>query len=540
MIQVYKDGELSFDSRLQHRKDMRLLALTAEDGLNKGGVALLTMDREHKDFDRFVSHKSIVEIWKNGRLDFRGRAEYPEDDFYHCRTITCEGEKCFLRDVPIRPFLYQEPPAEIFTNLINEYNRQATTERQFKVGTITVTHPNHYVPLSSDTAVPALDAIDQLIKLCGGVLVFSTNDAGERTINWLSEANFANNQIIEFGSNLLDYARTDDNPDLVTAILPYGAEMEIYMGEDVEPVKERLTIASVNGGVDYIQDDAAVALRGFICKPVYYNDITDPSILKQTATKDLNNGKLIISTLELTAADLADLDKSIDSFKKGDRIKVTSKPHGVDEYFTLTDRKTDYLNPGGDKIILGKSKQTMTGSSAANYKENADAIQKVTVAVKDNANKQTAALGETKKQLLSLIQQTATSILLQVGQEYVTNEVLTSSVSTSLEQLSNSFNFEFNRLEEVINANGEQIEESKKYIRFVDGTILIGEEGNELTLQISNDRISFMQNGGEVAYFSNNKLFVTDGEFLNSLTLGRYAFIPRDNGNLSFRKIKVN
>ena len=81
------------------------------------------------------------------------------------------------------------------------------------------------------------------------------------------------------------------------------------------------------------------------------------------------------------------------------------------------------------------------------------------------------------------------------------------------------------------------MEQIRKYIRFVDGKILLGESGNQLELEISNDRISFMQNKTEVAYFSNNKLYVVDGEFTNSLRLGNFTYLPRTNGNLSFKKL---
>ena len=68
--------------------------------------------------------------------------------------------------------------------------------------------------------------------------------------------------------------------------------------------------------------------------------------------------------------------------------------------------------------------------------------------------------------------------------------------------------------------------------------IILGEVNNNLMLKISNDKISFLQNGIEVAYMTDNKLYITDGEFLNSLQLGNFAFYPRSNGNLSFKKIK--
>mgnify|MGYP003434659807 FL=1 len=92
-------------------------------------------------------------------------------------------------------------------------------------------------------------------------------------------------------------------------------------------------------------------------------------------------------------------------------------------------------------------------------------------------------------------------------------------------------------IEAVAAGTDAEFEEIRKYIRFEDGKILLGEVGNELELQIANDRISFLQDGAEVAYFSNRKLYVADTQILHSLQLGNFAFMPRANGNLSFKKI---
>ena len=128
--------------------------------------------------------------------------------------------------------------------------------------------------------------------------------------------------------------------------------------------------------------------------------------------------------------------------------------------------------------------------------------------------------------------------------EYVKTEELDEYkevVSTQFKQTSEDFSFLFNDVTEKVNdlsnETNEQFQEIQKYIRFVDGNIVLGETGNELTLKIQNNRISFLQNELEVAYFSDNKLYVKDGEFINSLQLGNFAFLPRTNGNLSFKKI---
>ena len=142
------------------------------------------------------------------------------------------------------------------------------------------------------------------------------------------------------------------------------------------------------------------------------------------------------------------------------------------------------------------------------------------------------------------ISKSETNIMSRVSEEYYLKDEtdsLISSVSTTVEQNKNSVDILFNQysadLEDLAKGTDTKFEEIKKYIRFINGKILLGEVGNELELQIANDRISFLQSNSEVAYFSNNKLYVTDGEYTNSLTLGQFAFLPRDNGNLSFKKL---
>ena len=143
----------------------------------------------------------------------------------------------------------------------------------------------------------------------------------------------------------------------------------------------------------------------------------------------------------------------------------------------------------------------------------------------------------------SSITKSAEDITAKVSESYTLKEdaeALVSEVSTQLSLAKSGFDIQFTQfnadLEAVAAGTDAQFEEIRKYVRFVDGMILLGEVGNELELQISNDRISFLQDGAEVAYFSNRKLYVTDTQILHSLQLGSFAFMPRANGNLSFKK----
>ncbi len=158
--------------------------------------------------------------------------------------------------------------------------------------------------------------------------------------------------------------------------------------------------------------------------------------------------------------------------------------------------------------------------------------QSVTNEIKSSSEQVTQAFQVADGELLSRISQTFTST-----DEFRSYQ---ETISTQMKQTESDWTFQFtNFMQEFNNFSGETQEnfnEIVKYIRFVDGNIILGMINNSSSLKISNGRISFMEGDAEVAYISNGKLYITDGEFLNSLQLGNFTFEPRSNGNLSFYK----
>ena len=79
----------------------------------------------------------------------------------------------------------------------------------------------------------------------------------------------------------------------------------------------------------------------------------------------------------------------------------------------------------------------------------------------------------------------------------------------------------------------EQLALIRTYMSFGEDGLTIGKSGNPLTFRVVNDRLAFYMNNTEVAYLSNNKLYVTQAEILAKLQIGKFAFEPQSNGNLS-------
>lgn len=534
MIQIYTDGVLAYDSRLE---EYELLGLTITTGLNKGGTAQIVIPPGHPAYDLYTSYKTIVEIYRDGLLQFRGRALYPTDDFYNNRTVVCEGELCFLQDAVSRPYLYQDNPTAVLTAVIGVYNAQVEPIKRFKIGTVTVTDPNDYIRLESESAESVMDTVNKLLERCGGYLVFTTApDDGARVINWYASLGYTSRQVIEFGENLLDFSRHGANTNMVTAVLPYGAQ-------DTE-TGQRVTIESVNGGVDFIQDDVAVDLRGFIIKAVYWDDVTVPLNLLRKAQEYLEANRYIITTLQLTALDLSYMDKDIDSYRVGDNIRVKSKPHKVDEDFLLTESTEDLLNPANSSITLGKDLSTLTNADVAGDNQNRGELHKVIRQVTADYTLNIAnAVVETEKVLASLIEQTSEAIKLEVSEEYTTNDRLTEAVSTSMTQLADQFLFEFESLKATVDTNDaearEQLTEIYNYISFENGDIKLGASDSAVTLTLEHDLLVFKRNGATFGWwdgvdFHTGNIVVEVNE---RAQFGNFAFIPRSNGSLSFLKV---
>ncbi len=134
-----------------------------------------------------------------------------------------------------------------------------------------------------------------------------------------------------------------------------------------------------------------------------------------------------------------------------------------------------------------------------------------------------------------------------VAKTYVTEDefgTYQESVSTQFSETAKAFEFTFTTTKEQIDGLSEDVqaerEERVSYIRFEDGNIILGRSDSDILLIQQNDKISFVRNVDgrpEVAWFSDDVLHVTEGEFLTQLRIGKFGFSPGANGNLSFRKV---
>lgn len=420
MYKIYADETLIYDSTLE---DYKISKGQVTKETDKSGSFVFSLYPDHPYYDKIVQLKTVVTVYKDGRIVFRGRVLNDATDYWNNKVLTCEGELGFLQDSIVRPYTFTGTPEEMFRKLITEHNAQVDEFKQFKVGTVTVVDPNGYIArANSDYATAMENVTSRLLEdATGGHIYVTHGDDGTDpipTIHYLADFTKTASQVIEFGSNLKNYTKKVGAEDIATAIIPLGAEVDDGDSETDDP---KLTIAKVNGGKDYIYSPEAVALRGWITKVVEWEDVTEAANLLAKAQEYLATVVNQTVTIELNAIDLHLLDRSIESFNVCEYVQVISRPHNFAAVMLCNKQTLDLLKPENDSLVLGMVYSTFTQSSTKAVSGNVKKLEAAVANASATAKAASGAVVEVDRRVTEL-EQGGTG-----GTSFTTDETLTLS-----------------------------------------------------------------------------------------------------------------
>lgn len=337
-----------------------------ETGDNINGQAEFTVYPDHPDYEYVKKLTTDVVFYNDSVPEFYGRILYDdEDDFSGAKKVFCEGELAFFCD-SIQPIkVYQDYTVKQYLqDLIDIHNSQVEERKQFVLGRVTVTDSNDSLYRYSNYDTTRELMSDRLTDRLGGHFVIR-HENGVRLLDYLSDEDFykKNTQTIEFAKNLLDFSRNIDASEIATRIIPLGAKKE-DSENDVGILEDRLTIADVNGGVIYVTDDNAVKEYGKITKVVTWDDVTVPENLMKKGREYLKSTQYEKMILELKAIDMNLLDKQVEEFQIGDKIRCISKQNGLDREFPLEKKKIYISDFSKNTVTLGDSTSNKTYTSS--------------------------------------------------------------------------------------------------------------------------------------------------------------------------------
>ena len=336
---------------------MQIFNPSLELEVNKTGSFEFTIYPDHPRYDLIRKLKSIITVYQNDYLLFRGRVLDDEIGWHNEKTIICEGDLAFLLDSQIRPYSHTGSVTGYLQMLLDSHNAQVEEDKRFTLGRVTVTDANDYIVRSNiDYTDTWTEMNSKLLDLLGGYLHVRHED-GKHYLDYLKDFTLLAPQKIAFGKNLMDLKRIRKGSEIATAVIPLGAKTKDAEGNDTD---KRLTVESVNGGSDTIVDEEAKAQYGFIVKTVVFDDVTDPNNLLTKGKAHLAGLVKSLETIELTAADMAATGQDITSFHIGTYVDTQSQPHGINQRFLVSKLSIKLLDPGANKMTLGGVVKTFT------------------------------------------------------------------------------------------------------------------------------------------------------------------------------------
>lgn len=367
MYKVYADDILIHDS-VSPSKEIHLIDPSVSLVDSAAGSFSFTMTKNNVGYDDIQKFTTTIIIYKDNTIIWTGRVLTETDDFWNRRKFTCEGALAFLND-SIQPLhYYKNINSDVyFTTLLNNHNTRVPNNRKVQVGTIT--QHDQYDPYNYKTEYKStFDTIkSDLFDILGGHLRVRYDGTNPTPIiDFLEDCSNTSSQVINFGENLLDFTRNWDLSNLCTVIIPRGKQLE---EENAEGDKDYTTIASVNSGSIYLQNDDAVATYGTVEKIVDFSEVDNPTTLKLLGQKYLQEAQFDDMVLEVSAVDLHMLNKSIVSFELLDEVQCVSYPHGLDRRFPITQIDIPLDRPESVKYTMGtKENSSMSARSVSSAK----------------------------------------------------------------------------------------------------------------------------------------------------------------------------
>lgn len=325
-----------------------------ELALNDSGTFECDVPVTNPLYDAIENRRSMVQVIKNGKEIFYGEVRECEETIDLTKHVYAVGELAFLFDSIQPQGKYQDhTPLQFFSVLLNHHNSQVETKKQFQLGVVTVSDPNDSIYRFTNFEDTLTCMRDKLCNgLSGYLRVRKVN--GVRYLDLVRLTDYGNTclQAIEFGENLLDYACNASGTDIVTAVIPLGAQLE---ESPIEGLDAYTDIAAVNNGVNYVYLPEAVARFGWVKRVVHWDNVTEPANLKTKAEKWLSENQYELLTLEVNAVDLSMLNSDIDSFDLGDSVRALAEPFGMDARFPVQ-KMTLYLQePAKNTIVLSNT-----------------------------------------------------------------------------------------------------------------------------------------------------------------------------------------
>ena len=351
--------------------DDKVVTPVLREIVGKSGTLEFDINLFHPNYDDVVMYKTYISVERDGEEVWYGRVINISKDFYNTKTVICEGELGLLNDSIQVPYGYSGTVRGYIDYILGNHNAQVEVEKRIYTGSIVVSDSNDYIHRENSSYIKTLEELDaKLTKLLGGYLK-TRHENGVIFLDYLWNYGDDNTQIISVDENLIDYESGENNNEFYTRLIPTGAKNN----------EVAITIKTVNGGIDYVENPALIERYGVIVGTKSWDDVTLPENLLKKARKEILS-KELPNSFKLSAVDLSHIDNAMSPIKVGRNTKVISPFHKLETMYFVTEKESHLDEPERDIFTFGMRQSTYTAkvSDAALALE-----QNMTREVKDTA-----------------------------------------------------------------------------------------------------------------------------------------------------------
>ena len=386
-ITVQALGGNEFDIYFPGDRDYVLTNAVLNYDAGLAGEFNFTIPYDNPAYEKIVQN-SIITIYKDNVEHWRGDIRDIKTTFNKSLEVYCLEDLSWLGDEPLAMTqVTDQTNMQRFTSAINTYNSNQVAKRQFTVGQLTAVSTSGLCSWVPEYGMSILDGLRQFIAGSNGYLKVrrvTQNGVVTRYIDIITLADYGkmSNQNIEFGSNLLDYAKVLDATNIVNALYPYGAETETELYGDI---MQRIAGTP-------IQNDTSIGAYGRRAKSVVF-DTDDLTTLNNLASAYLSRYSQPHIELEITAVDLGSIS-AVDEFAIGDSVRVLAPAYAIDQRLYITNMSVDLLNPAANQIKLTDVVRSVSLTSQ---------VQNQATEIKD-IRSPLSVLDEAKRNAMSILQ----------------------------------------------------------------------------------------------------------------------------------------
>lgn len=287
---------------------------------------------------------------RTGREVFYGRIAPITNDMAESGVFTfaynAKSELDFLNDSKQRQQIYRGKKSDFVKQVLKFHNDNLESYKEFLPGDLTdLIATGDYMEADVDPAKSTFATLTDLILNEYGLEIQIRKENGKRYIDFKKQIGIDSDTEIKLSVNLLSLKQHINPEGIVSRLLVYGKQNT--------ETNQRVSIASINNGKDYIDRPDLIAKYGIKMETATFDDIEDPVALKQAGESQLATQKAVAYQYSVSAVNLSHINPNFDEFEEGNTYRVINPVMFIDERLRVVARQIDLVSVERSNLTIG-------------------------------------------------------------------------------------------------------------------------------------------------------------------------------------------